>query len=91
MPPYEYKKQEDTRVNQQTTIDFESASALEQQGTTPDYFEERKMIADQYKVLNPEKIEKRDNVWYMVGSTQTVAEWDALQNTDDLPYYSGQR
>ena len=79
MSPYEYKKPIDDRINRQTTIDFA-------------YAEEQKMVANQYNVLHPEKIEKReDGIWYMVGSDQTVKEWDEFHNTKDLPYYSGQK
>lgn len=55
------------------------------------YIEERKKVADQYNVLYPEKIEFRQNDWYMKDSFLTVQEWDNVNKTEDFDYKSGQK
>lgn len=55
------------------------------------YIEERKKVANKYNVLYPEKIEFRENDWYMKDSLLTAEEWDNANKTEDFDYKSGQK
>ncbi len=82
--------QEAQRIQEKTSTK-ESELYLGKFESEESYIEERKKVADKYNVLYPEKIEFRENDWYMKDSLLTAEEWDNANKTEDFDYKSGQK
>ncbi len=81
----------EVQINQEEVSTKEVELFLGKFESEESYIEERKKVADKYNVLYPEKIEFRENDWYMKDSLLTVEEWDNANKTEDFDYKSGQK